>query len=337
MIKLTHTIGNKYTVTANRRPGGITNYYTIGEEVTLIGFSDGRGKFVSKSGMEQVAEFSDVKSKGAIKLAEKILAAKYIVTDGDSDFSTGETIVLIEDDGTTMPRFRSESSGHTAWMHMSRIELKPKGEIKMKKLKVGKKAVVIGTDITNSRHSHTPSMAKVGDKVLVEEITGSEGKIVRGKFKGHTFSYAIEDLVRVDKKSEQVLGGHYIVVDPSCGFKKGDRVELTVLQKDGIPKIKRFSDGYSAFINFLRLQPIPKVEQAKAEPAKPKFEKGDIVRITGNTNNSRNKVGDIGVISSVVRPNDTFLVDVPGRTTGNGNWTRPSEVEHLGLKGELKK
>lgn len=269
-------------------------------------------------------------------MTEKILWEKYIVTNGDNDFKTGEIIVLIDDDGTSVPHFRSESTSHVARMSMRKVELKPKGGDKMKKLKVGKKAIVIGTDITNSRHSHTNSMAKVGDKVLVEDITDSEGKIVRGKFEGRTFSYAIEDLVRVDKKPKQVLGGHYIVVDPASGFKKGDKVELTRLQRDDIPQVKRLSDGHEAYTHITRLQPIPKTEQAIAEPVKPIFEKGDIVRITGNTNNSRNKVGDIGVIDSVVRGKGTFIVEVPGRKGGNGNWTKQSEVEHLGLKGSVK-
>lgn len=63
--------------------------------------------------------------------------------------------------------------------------------------------------------------------------------------------------------------------------------------------------------------------KAVAEP-KP-IREGDIVVITGNTNSSRNKVGDIGKLSAV------GSVDVPQRPKlpgNNGNYTRTTEMRH---------
>lgn len=62
----------------------------------------------------------------------------------------------------------------------------------------------------------------------------------------------------------------------------------------------------------------------KADEPKPIAE-GDIVVITGNTNKSRNKVGDIGKVG------EGNLVHVPQRPPSdseNGNWTRESEMRH---------
>lgn len=57
------------------------------------------------------------------------------------------------------------------------------------------------------------------------------------------------------------------------------------------------------------------------------FKKGDIVKITGNTNNSCNKIGDIGIITSTA-DGTAFTVEVEGRTGRNGNNTYRTEVEH---------
>lgn len=56
------------------------------------------------------------------------------------------------------------------------------------------------------------------------------------------------------------------------------------------------------------------------------FEEGDSVRIIANTNYSRNAVGDIGIFRKHTYEGKCY-VDVPGKTTGNGNCTLISEIE----------
>lgn len=59
-----------------------------------------------------------------------------------------------------------------------------------------------------------------------------------------------------------------------------------------------------------------------------KFNVGDIVVITGNTNDSQNKVGDIGKISDEVSPySENPQVLVPGRSS-QGTFTELSEMRH---------
>ena len=71
--------------------------------------------------------------------------------------------------------------------------------------------------------------------------------------------------------------------------------------------------------------PVKAEEEAKPTPS---FSEGDIVVITGNTNFSRNKVGDIGKVGEV-NPAGTAKVDVPSKPKTldvNGNWTKFSEM-----------
>lgn len=75
------------------------------------------------------------------------------------------------------------------------------------------------------------------------------------------------------------------------------------------------------------------IEQAKYVP-----QEGDIVVITGNTNMSRNAIGDIGKIEKCNNDDGLYAVEVPGKPRtfeSNGNWTcfnemrkaTPEEVE----------
>lgn len=75
------------------------------------------------------------------------------------------------------------------------------------------------------------------------------------------------------------------------------------------------------------------IEQAKYVP-----QEGDIVVITGNTNMSRNAIGDIGKIKKCNNDDGLYAVEVPGKprtSESNGNWTcfnemrkaTPEEVE----------
>lgn len=63
------------------------------------------------------------------------------------------------------------------------------------------------------------------------------------------------------------------------------------------------------------------------ESLKPTFKTGDIVVITGNTNSSRNAVGDIGKVGMYVSKSGAD-VDVLGKTSGNGNYTLFNEMRH---------
>ncbi len=273
-----------------------------------------------------------------IKMTKKIVGRQYkVIGDTGTVIRKGDTVTLKFDDHSEMPLFRRESDGEERYIRMENVKLikKPKhkvgkkylvtgngsevrhffeegeiveltricrdektGEFRnkkgigqtvsfkdvarlTKKVEAGMQAVVLSTDLTDSRHGIVESMAKVGEIVKVEKISGATNRIVRAKKEGgRLFSYAIEDV---------------------RGIKSSKELDI------------------------------------KGEPAKPKFKKGDIVRITGNTNSSRNKVGDIGVIADEVVGNNAVRVDVPNRIGGNGNWTKQDEMESLGLKGEVKK
>lgn len=54
---------------------------------------------------------------------------------------------------------------------------------------------------------------------------------------------------------------------------------------------------------------------------------GDRVIITGNTNHSRNVVGDIGMVVGRKNGRGDLRVEVPGRTGATGCWTKPTEME----------
>lgn len=64
------------------------------------------------------------------------------------------------------------------------------------------------------------------------------------------------------------------------------------------------------------------IEQVKYVP-----QEGDIVVVTANTNNSANKVGDVGIVAPSAR-NNRIVVNVPGsKNTGDGyTTTKPNEV-----------
>lgn len=276
--------------------------------------------------------------KEEVKLTKKIVGRQYkVIRETGTVIRKGDTVTLKYDDHTTAPLFRRESDGEERYISLDNVKLikKPKhkvgkkylvignttgvstgvthhfdegeivelvhiyssgkkGEFRnerglgqtvefkhvarlTKKVEAGMQAVVVGKDTTDSRHGIVESMAKVGEIIEVEKISGATNRIVRAKKQGgRLFSYAIEDVRGIKGK--------------------------------------------------------------KLEPAKPKFQKGDIVRITANTNGSRNKVGDIGVIVSDSQSGDGALqVEVPNRTGSRGNWTKQDEMESLGLKGEVKK
>ncbi len=261
---------------------------------------------------------------------------KYRVINGDSDFSTGETLILTRDDGDDIPQFRSLDTGVVDIMDLKDLE-EIKGGNKMK-LKVDKKAVVIGLDKTKARFDLASSM-KVGNIVTVKFIDGD--KIRATDENGIMKSYDASELARIkpskQRQEGQVAGGKYVLTEDDLPLKKGDLVELILTQSDGLPRVKRLKDNKTLFVNFSRLVRVSDDTDEVAESAKPKFQKGDIVKIIGNGNNSHNKVGDIGVITTEVREGHTFQVEVPNRHAFNCNWTRHQDAEPTGLKGEVKK
>lgn len=261
---------------------------------------------------------------------------KYRVIRGDNDFKVGETLVLTRDDGDSVPQFRSLDTGKTALMGLRYLE-EIKGGNKMK-LKVGKKAVVIGLEKTRARFNLAHSM-KVGNIVTIISI--QDDRIRASDSNGITKTYDASELARIKPSKQrlegQVSGGKYVLTDDDLPLKKGDLVELILTQSDGLPRVKRLKDSKTLFVHFSNLVRVSDEADEVTESAKPKFQKGDIVKIIGNGNSSRNKVGDIGVITTEVREGDSFQVEVPNRLGSNGNWTRHQDAEPTGLKGELKK
>lgn len=146
-----------------------------------------------------------------------------------------------------------------------------------------------------------------------------------------------QDLEIVSKDEDETLkvGDYVVFTKVYCEHKVG---KVSVIRELDFPSFLPYglntpqgeSDGW-AKANVIRKATEAEVSEASrtvvkaTAPTKPTT--GDIVVITGNSNLSRNKVGDIGKVGR--RPaNRDVEVDVPGRTEGYGNWTKYDEMRH---------
>lgn len=220
----------------------------------------------------------------------------------------------------------------------------------MKKIKVGKKAILFKTDQTESKCGYYGYMPKVGDKLMVLSINKHLVNARLAKSSEEvTYSYHIEDLKRVEKKSKEpkeakkVVGGTYKVIK-DCEFDKGDIVNLIHNDGSDCPLFKRESDGQEWYelLDNLKLLKDKKKQQNKEEkesqeeivPISPRFDLGDIVRIINNTGGSINSIGDIGVVSEL-NGITGVRVTVPGKDN-QVNWSNVEDVDALGLVGSVK-
>ena len=126
--------------------------------------------------------------------------------------------------------------------------------------------------------------------------------------------------------TQELKAGDFVTID-TCRY----RADITTGKAY---EVLANSDGDLYFIdddNDERFDPLLEGAYTIVEAPAPEFKVGDIVVITGNTNASRNAVGDIGKIVDAVNNNaHSVSVLVPGKeaSNGNGNYTKPSEMRH---------
>lgn len=161
---------------------------------------------------------------------------------------------------------------------------------------------------------------------------------------GRGFLYKRSQLTKVsDIRSTELTDGTRVKALRSGEFRSIKAGEIGRITKTSVdygyadPYNIRVKSGIK--IDYFRPQDLEAHVPVKVAPPKPTV--GDIVVITGNTNYSRNKVGDIGKIVEADF-NDEFAVsvDVPGNYCGRiSNYTRPFEMRHAtdAEKAEYKK
>ena len=201
--------------------------------------------------------------------------------------------------------------------------------------------------------------AQPGDVVVLTESggyfskTGKSYEVLDGVKIGvrhYTFDLYKDNLGRTEATvlvyapAEELKVGEYAVVisseDKGYGFggEVGDIVEIVGVDSsdEDLPyKTRKIGGGNFvgpwAPASFLRKATDAEVAAVTAL-SKPKT--GDIVVITANTNASRNAVGDIGKVGETL-PSQA-KVDVPGKTRGNGNYTRYTEMR-LATPAEIER
>lgn len=117
-------------------------------------------------------------------------------------------------------------------------------------------------------------------------------------------------------------------------FKVGDRVkvvrQILGLKFGSIYTITSISDCGNFYRVNGKTSGNPESYFKLVEEKQMKFKVGDKVRITGNTNGSRNEVGDIGFVTHCSGDDSTYRVEVDGRKKGiycQDCWTEENEME----------
>ncbi len=319
--------GNKYKVVK-------AGYFNKGDVVEMIR-DDGTSMPMFKcknSGQVAWEHMYKVEElKGEKKMEKKVVGKKYeVIKDGHLKFNVGDIIELKYDDGSNEPKFKRVSDGLESYVSMARVKL-----LKDKTPKIGKKYVVTGT------RSHY--FAK-GEVVTYVSPYGSDGE--HGNFVNKDGRTQIVLFSEVEKLAKPLKVGKKAVVIStektsahhgynSSMAKVGEEIVIHKITPDYVTATKVGGGGahFTYHIDDVKRKGITPEEVI--EKAKPRFQKGDIVKIIGNTNHSCNKVGDIGVIITDVKEGDSFRVKVPNRVSSS-NWTRHSDAEPTGLKGEVK-
>ncbi len=193
--------------------------------------------------------------------------------------------------------------------------------------------------------------ARVGERILITDAgfaggdpTYKNGDILTVKSVGDWGKDTVIAEEVEARKGPYIYDKEYEVIieeesKPAPTFSEGDRVKALANGEYGdiaAGEIGIVSDIYVSETDpytigvetdedhdYFRPQDIELVSEAKK---KKRYEptSGDIVVITGNTNSSRNEIGDIGKVGRVRLGNAE--VDVIGKTEGNGNWTKFSEM-----------
>ena len=178
--------------------------------------------------------------------------------------------------------------------------------------------------------------ARVGERILITETVGSGGEYSIGDVR--TVKRVLDGGVFVEEHGIGLYHSEYEVIAPT--FSEGDRVKVLAYGEDRDIKVGEIGtvedihddedDPYTIGVesdegnyDYFRPEDLELVEEKPYKPSE-----GDIVVITGNTNRSRNAVGDIGKVGEVA-PDNTARVHVPSRPNSdkvNDNWTKFSEM-----------
>lgn len=150
-----------------------------------------------------------------------------------------------------------------------------------------------------------------GSAEEIKEYRDLIGNEVTVEIKEDETSFKVGDTVKAlaDGQFENIYAGDIGVVSNCYMGSATDPFSIRVVTK---------SDD----CDYFRPRDLELVEDESYKPTK-----GDIVVITANTNDSRNKVGDIGKVGRMM--DDMAKVDVPNRPSKAGeygNWTSFSEM-----------
>lgn len=189
--------------------------------------------------------------------------------------------------------------------------------------------------------------ARVGERILITDVHEFEFRYKNGdNFGVRGVYYDGKVVLDVPGREILVLPREYEVIveeesEPAPTFRIGDRVKALSDSEFGGIELGEIGeiidtdagegedDEYIITVEtdrdacYFRPQDLELIEDGPYKPAE-----GDIVVITGNTNRSRNAVGDIGKVGEVA-PVNTARVHVPSRPNSdkvNDNWTKFSEM-----------
>ncbi len=200
--------------------------------------------------------------------------------------------------------------------------------------------VVILTTNRNSYFTEGKAYGPVSESLEIEDNDGDYLDVYNsdfGRTETNVLVYepvkAATEKLKVGDYVKATGGGPYTVTDERMTL--GKVVEDTYLSGNITVEVVKHGErpstiGRTYFVSsrYFRKATDEEIEEA----TRPKT--GDIVVITENTSSSRNAVGDIGKVGKTTGYD--AIVDVPGKTEGNGNWTLFSEMR-LATPVEIKR
>lgn len=179
----------------------------------------------------------------------------------------------------------------------------------------------------------------------VKEVQDDKISVNFDEFCGGRFDFEadISELAKVDEEqSEQLKVGDTVKLDvtdgsPRYGWGQVSNGEVGVVVSEGTDIFTgkpddTFNVDFPSQKNWTGLpSELTKVEKSEEAPTPRKFQEGDIVRVTeDHARSSRNKKGDIGVITDADGPSSLpFHVQVEARDTmsANGAWHEKGSLE----------
>lgn len=176
-------------------------------------------------------------------------------------------------------------------------------------------------------------MAKLKGVKTIDMIGGEITKVeYDGAVYGKTEDKAVPpDIVEIIDGFGHLVSGDFgeVVYDGEGDITVYDGVGHRVIYRgipDAVNVFRKISESSTPTIEQVDAKVDDLTERVTKLEGEKKYEptSGDVVVITGNTNHSRNEIGDIGKVGRVRL--GSAEVDVIGKTEGNGNWTKFSEM-----------